>query len=135
MNDKKYEQQKKRVIKLWKKWRIPLGLGWWRIELIYSREHVQGDTAYAPPSNNGDFVCIFDVKTNYYYRMATITAYLPVIQDVNDESLERYFIHECMHIILKAMSHKNTAKEEESVATMLADAILWTVKGVKNKKI
>ena len=135
MNDKEYEKQKKRVEKLFKKWRDPLGLGWWRITISYSREHAKGDTRYAPPDVNGIYDCVFDITCDYYYKIATIEAYLPVIKDIKDENLERYFIHEMMHIILKPMQHKEKAPDEELVATSLADAFLWVVEGVKEKKL
>lgn len=135
MNDKEYEKQKKRVTKLWNKWRSPLGIGWWRVTVIYSRDKSTGSTLYAPPDVDGSFECVFDVRSDYYYKTATITAYLPVVKDLKDELLERSFIHELMHIQLKAMQHKDTAKEEELVATSLADAILWVVEATKKKEL
>lgn len=135
MNDKEYEKQKKRVLKLSEKWRNPLGLGWWRITEVFSRERSTNETAYAPPSTNGKYDSVFEVSTDYYYKTAVITAYLPVIQNVSDSDLERYYIHELMHIHLSAMKHPDRAKEEELTATSLADAFLWVVEATKRKEL
>ena len=136
MNDKEYEKQKKRVNKVFNKWRTPLGLGWWRIDLTYSREtSAGGELVYAAPSIGGKFTCAMEVTCDFYYKTAIITFYLPTIQFISDQVLDRYMIHELMHIHLKPMQHPERAKEEELVATSLADAILWTIEAVNKKEL
>ena len=135
MKEIEYKKQKNRVEKLFWKWRTPLGLGWWKIELHYSDEESKSELTYAPPDIDTKYTCIFDVHSDYYYNTATITAYLPIVKNVKDEDLERYFLHEMMHILLRPMKHKDTAKEEELVATKLADAFGWVVEAVKKGKL
>ena len=61
MKDKEYDKQKKRVEKLFWKWRTPLGLGWWKIDLRYSDIKSESETIYAPPDIDNKYECIFDV--------------------------------------------------------------------------
>lgn len=137
MTDKDFKTQQARVRKLFWKWRKPLGLAMWVVTLDYSRERNEASTlTYAPPDVSGFFSCVFDVHADFYYKTAGITAYLPIVMNVkDDETLERYFVHELMHIILRPMKHKQRSKEEELVATNLADAFLWTVEAVKKKEL
>lgn len=134
MNDKEYEKQKKRVQKCFYKWRTPLGIGWWRVTLEYSREGMSS-TRYEPSDHNGKFACVLAVTSDYYYKTAVIEANLPVIQEVKDEDLDRYMLHELMHLHLKPMQHPDKTEQEELVATSLADAILWVVEAVKKKDL
>ena len=137
MNDKEYEQQKNRVKKLLDKWRTPLGLGWWRVTLEYSREKSRGEDTPSEHNAdvNGTWDVIFSTRSDFHYKVATITAFLPIIKDINDEDMERYFLHECMHILVTPMKHKDKGPQEELVATTLADTILWVVEGTKKKKL
>ena len=137
MDDKTYEIQKKRVKKLFDKWRMPLGFGWWKITLSYSREKSRGEGV--PSEHNADIEgawdVVFSTRSDFYYRTATITAFLPIIQDLNDEDTERYFLHECAHILVTPMKHKDRSAEEELVATTFADTILWVVEAAKKKQL
>lgn len=137
MTDKEYKKQSKRVERLFHKWVGPLGLKWWEISLHCVRERKTGDTSsYAPPDIDGFFTCIFDVHCDYFYKTADINAYIPIVEGIEDEAnLERYFLHELMHILVRPMKHKQKAGEEEQVATMLADAFLWVAKAAKDKKL
>ena len=139
MNDKEYERQKNRVRRLFHKWRQPLGLGWWRLTFIYSREPKREQTIPSEhlTDRQGIWDCVFETRSDYFYKTATITAYLSIIENIKDEDLERYFLHEIMHLYLGSMKHSERGKEEELVATSLADMILWVVsskiKLAKNK--
>ena len=136
MDDKTFLQQKKRVEKLFDKWRNPLGLGWWRVTLVYSREKNREEANDHDADINSTWETIFNVRSDFYYKTALITAFLPVIENIKDTELERYFLHECMHIHLTPMKHKDRAPQEELVATTLADVVLWVVDefGKKKKK-
>lgn len=127
MNDKEYREQKKRIEKLIKKWVDVLGLGWWCLRYNYIRgSHDGGPTAYAPPTDkSGDLVCVMTCTTDYYYKTAELSFYLETLMGYSDRDVERYFIHELMHIHLKPMQTRSKAAEEELVATQLADAFLW----------
>jgi hypothetical protein len=127
MTDKEYREQKKRIQKLIDKWVHTLGLDWWEIIYEYVRgEHDGSETNYMPFTGKGSrYACIMEVSTDYYYRTARMTFYLQTCIDYDDAALERYFVHECMHIFLKAMQTKQKASEEELVATSLASAVIW----------
>lgn len=127
MTDKQYKEQKARMKKLINKWVAPLGLNWWKLQYEWIRsDHDGGETTYMPfTGKDQKFTCIMSVVTDYYYKTATIQFYLLTLMDYSDEELERHFVHECMHIHLKAMQTKQKAAEEELVATSLADAFIW----------
>lgn len=132
MNDKEFNTQRKRVLKIWNKWRNPLGMGWWKVTIDFSRESKpDGDATYAPTDVSGKWSCVFDVRCDYMYKTAGVTAYLPIVKNISDEKLERYFLHELMHIHLSAMRHKDRSAEEELVATTLADVVLWVTEEKK----
>ena len=137
MDDKTYELQKKRVKNLFDKWQTPLGLGWWKITIVYSREKSRGEGT--PSEHNadigGEWDVIFNVRTDFYYKIAVITAFLPVIEQLSDEDTERYFLHECAHILVCPMEHKDRESQEELVATTIADTILWVIDAVKKKQL
>lgn len=126
MTKKELNIQKRRVQRLADKWIQPLGLGWWRIDLLYSTEvDRSGMTTYQPADIGGTYETVFAVGTDHNYMIARITAILPVIAQIEDERLEEYFVHELMHIFLRPMRTKQCAGEEEQVATRLARAFLW----------
>ena len=137
MNDKSYEKQKKRVKKLFDKWRTPLGLGWWKITIVYSREKSRGEGINGEHNTDieGTWDIVFSTCSDFYYKIATITAFLPIIQNLSDENVERYLLHECAHILVTPMKHKDRELQEELVATTIADTILWVVEATKRKKI
>lgn len=131
MTDREYLQQKKRVRLLMNKWVKPLGLRRWKIEFIYSREKRDDhqESSYRPPSKHGEWITAFATTADPYYLTATITAYFPALIDVDDTDLEEYFLHELMHVFLSPMHHHATRKEEELVATTLAQAFQWVKQG------
>lgn len=127
MTDKEYREQKRRVELLIKKWVQPLGLNWWELTYVWVRgSHDPAEvTNYAPFSGRqGEYTCIMDVSTDYYYKTATIRFFLETIREYDD--IERYFVHELMHIFLKPMQSKGKYAEEELIATHLANAFIWT---------
>ncbi len=130
MTDREYEFQKARIRKLTKKWVKPLGLNWWRIDFFYSRhKHNENDTYdYSPKDIKGHWVSAMDTRADPYYLTATITFYLPILESIDDDELEEYYVHELMHIFLRPMHEKKTAAQEELVATKLAQAFIWSLK-------
>lgn len=139
MTDKEYLEQKKRIEKLIKKWVGPLGLNWWELAYIWVRGEHDGNnnTDYAPfvDGKTNRWTCIMEVTTDYYYKTATIKFYLETCMGYDDDAIERYFVHELMHIFLKPMHSTKTAHEEELVATHLANAFIWSrIEGERVKK-
>jgi hypothetical protein len=125
VTDKEYREQKKRIEALIRKWIQPLGLNWWELTYVWIRgTHDGSETVYAPfTGKNEQYACIMEVSTDYYYKTATIKFYLETIKEYED--IERYFVHELMHIFLKPMQSKGKADEEELIATHLANAFIW----------
>jgi len=131
MKDKDYKIQVKRIKSLIKKWVKPMGLGWWRIDFIYERQEAGANLSeadYSPKDIGGNWMCAMETRADPYYLTASVTCYLPTIQELDDEDLEEYFLHELMHIFLRPMHHAKTSKEEELVATKLAQAFIWIKK-------
>jgi len=123
MNDKEYNAQKKRIRKLKKKWHEALGLNWWRVTYVYSRESRDGTPVSYDNGNDWDIAATCECDSNY--MTATITFFLPQLVNIEDEELEEIFLHECMHILINPMRHKNRSAEEERVATTLARSVIW----------
>lgn len=134
MTDKEYEAQKKRIRRLTKKWFHKLGLGWWKIDIEYSR--VSSDpfekTAYSPKLISGKWVSVMATSADPWYRKALITCYLPEVSTLDDEELEETYLHELMHVFLSPMKNPKFAKEEEAVAQSLAKAFIWSQNGNKS---
>ena len=123
MTDKDFRTQKERIRKLIKKWHKTIGLNWWRIEYVYSRERDgDGPSNYEP---DGNWTTAADCSADDSYLTASITFYLPNLVKIEDDELEEIYLHEIMHVFLKPMQTKEKAAEEERVATMLARAMVW----------
>lgn len=122
MTDKEFTTQKRRVETLIKKWKDNLGLGWWNITWVWEREHDDEDTKNSHTAGR--------CQTQWEYKNAVVTFYLPSVAELDAHGLERIFVHECMHILVSPMAKKGADEKEELTATMLADAFLWTA-GVK----
>lgn len=129
MTDKEYRFEKKRIEKLIKKWRTPLGLGWWNIQFTFEREEpeLRGEHEYAPKDMNGNWIVVADTRVDPYYLRAFMRFFVLQTQSLKDDELEDTFLHECMHILLSPMHSKSTSKEEETVATKLAQAFVWVM--------
>lgn len=123
MTDKEYSKEKRRVEKLLEKWIKPLGLGWWMIDISYSRDFA-GDT--------DGFDTVAECSSKWYYRIADVKFYLPAVARIDDARLEVLVVHELMHIFVNEMREKDEdRRHEEHVVTGLANAIVWAVNGTK----
>jgi len=137
MTDKEVEKEKVRIKKLANKWMSTLGLNWWtKIDISYHRTEDDGDgpTAYSPKALGGEWVCPMSVTCDPNYLTAEIKVFMPFTSKLDDRELEETFLHEVSHIILSPMHHKQTSKEEELVATKLAQAFYWTRSAGEKKK-
>lgn len=123
MDDAEYEAQKARVQRLIAKWVRPIGLGWWQINMEWTRAHGE--------RRDDDFEVKFVCRADWRYALANITVYLPGIAGVTDDDLERMFVHELMHVFLCEMrvtdedGARKQRDHEERVATMLANGFMW----------
>lgn len=138
MKDKEYRDQKKRIQKLIDKWVRPIGLGWWSLKYHWVRGEFDPTepTPYAPfTGENNKYVYIMSVSTDYFYQTANLTFYLQTLLEYpDDEEVEKFFVHELMHIFLKPLQSKQKAGEEELVATQLANAMIWSREAGEKKK-
>lgn len=129
MRDKEYNFQKKRIQKLIKKWVGPLGLRWYRLKFNYHDVPNMEESDYEPKSIDGMWETAMATCADHNYCTASIDFYLPTIAKIkDDDEVEEYFIHELMHIFLRPMHSKETAAQEELVATKLAQAFFWVTK-------
>lgn len=124
MTDAEYEAQKARVDAVLAKWVNSIGLGWWRLSYVWSRDPaVEGEGGAS--SDKTAAVC----TVLWQYLCATITFYLPTLADEDDSHLEWIIVHELMHVFLREMRWTNddgdNIDHEERVATMLAHGFMW----------
>jgi len=114
------DQLQKKITKLAEKWLIILGLrNWVNINLQVSEES-------CPRGKD----TVATAYPEWEYRHATIEFYLPACQEIDDDKLEYFFVHECCHILVNEMASKKKGarKHEERTVTQLAQAFLWTWK-------
>lgn len=117
MTDKEFAAQKKRVMKFWDKYFTAIGMGWWAVEVNWSRERE------ADSSNT-----IGITHASWEYRQGNVTFFLPTCADLNDEQLEEAVVHEMVHIIAEGIhdTRDDQAREiTEYTVTSLARAIVW----------
>jgi hypothetical protein len=118
MKSKDFKRQVKRLRRLAKKWAEPLGLGDWRIT------QYNYDDNESRRFERGDDYAMFVTYAAWQYKHATIEAYIPEVERMDDSALEEYYIHELMHIHLNEMREEGKGHEDR-VATQLAKAFRW----------
>lgn len=134
MNDREFNEQKKRIQALIDKWKDPLGLGWWQINFNYCREGEIERTHGDDPEAR--FTALMDVQSEWQYLHASVRVNMPKLAQVDDEDLEQSFVHELMHIYVSEMQVpawadapaeiiQSLRDHEERVVTMLARAVCW----------
>lgn len=127
MTDKQYREQKARVEKIWDEWYDILAMWWWRIDRTWDR---------AREENNYD--CIAKTSSNWQYRTAHITFYLPTALDLDDSHLEESIVHEFVHVLLAPIQdmRDDQAREiTEHTVTTVARTLIWAKEaGQKNGK-
>lgn len=117
MTDKQYTAQKKRVMKFWDKYFDSIGMGWWAVEVNWSREREE---------NSPDTVGL--TTASWEYRTGNVTFFLPKCAEINDDQLEEAVVHEMVHIIAEGIHdlRDDQAREiTEYSVTSLARAIVW----------
>jgi len=119
MNDKEYKELKTRIKKLIEKWFRPAGFGWWRVDFVYSRERM--------PDNDD---CAASTHADWQYSHGTITFYLPVLTNLNDEELEHTLVHELCHLTASGWHNMQdtgdaTARFERTVDDF-AKHLIWS---------
>lgn len=108
--------------KLAEKWTWALALDTWKIDVRFEREP-------GPSDAHGWHECM-QVNLQWAYQEATISVFVPSLEGLSDQDVERMFLHECMHILTGELAPANpsTAFREhfEHVATMLSLVMMRT---------
>lgn len=118
MTDKQFEKERRRVRKLWDKWFRPIGMGWWQVDLSWARERDEDEPATAGLTT-----------TNWQYRTAHVTFFLPSTAELNDEKLEEVVVHELVHILcgpIQDMSTDERREITEHTVTTIARSLIWS---------
>lgn len=123
MSDKEYREQKKRVQKYINKWFRPMGIGWFAVDFVWSRE----------TKNGKDCDVAADADVKWEYRKALITYYLPVIKDIDDSKVENVVIHEFVHILLGGLNREDTPQEVLEYTTELVTSSFGWVRDAGKK--
>lgn len=129
MKDKEYKEQKKRVEKYLNKWAKPIGMGWHKLDIEFSRE-ISVDIPDALAVTN----CLWE------YRKALITFYLPIIAETNDDDLEHNVVHELSHVLSWPIwaqldqSNNETKQIGEYATESIANALIWAREAGKEDK-
>jgi hypothetical protein len=142
VTDREYNEQKRRIQALIKKWVRPLGLGWWQIDFTYNRDGLE--------SKRGDRDCVGSCDADWEYLRAYVSFNLPKLAEMDNDDAERVFVHELCHIFVNEMrmwgdreieseKHDEAMHHEERVVTQLANAFLWARQagfdeGIRNVK-
>lgn len=118
MTDKEYKEQKARVKKYIDKWFKVMGLGWFRVDMEWAREH-DGETGARTLSS-------------WQYRNATITWFLPQLAKYEDEVVESTVVHEFCHVLLSGLAQTQQEDDNNSgnqineyTTELVASAMKW----------
>lgn len=133
LTDKEYREQRTRIRKLVKKWRVPLGLTHWNFDTEYCR---------VPMGEVDGFRRVATASVKWEYLDALLSFNMLEIRDMDDDRLEEVFVHECCHVLINEMrewdngSVEAKIRHEERVVCTLTNAFLWVRKAdVKKPKI
>lgn len=134
MNDVEYEAQKARLTVVRDRWLRTVGLGQWRFTMSYDRTGADFADSVV---RSGGFVSgsVARCYPDWRYLIATIIWNMPELLHVDDEDLERVFVHELMHVFLHEIrdvangedgsADAHLLEHEERVCSVLAAAFLW----------
>lgn len=115
MTGKERQTVRRRIRRLFSKWRDHLGLSRWRFNLEYGEEPLFLNGHYEPR------VTAMTGVQDWPYMQATITFNVDMIQDVDDHHLEEVMIHELLHLFFAPFSGSDEL--EELMVTQLARSI------------
>lgn len=128
MKRKAFKRQRRRVRKLFEAWLYPLGLLWWRIDIVYHRRR----KGFRHDRTTQTFA---RVTANWCYMTAQIDVNVSAAQHQSDADLEHAVVHELAHILVReAGDPKGVTLHEERVCTTLAKAFIW-VRDLKQQQI
>lgn len=117
MTDKDFKAQKKRVLDFWNMYFSEIGMGWWAVELNWSREREE---------SSPDTIAL--TNASWEYRNGNVTFFLPKCAEISDDQLEEAVVHEMVHIIAEGihdLRDDQSREITEYTVTSLARAIVW----------
>lgn len=113
-----WRKQRNRVRALYERWKNILALYEWDLPTTYESGPMVIDGA-----ENAEAAACASVR--WQYRSATLRFNVEECAKMDDDELERCYVHECMHVLLAEMREKDhELKHEERSATMLAWALV-----------
>lgn len=129
MNDEEFEKQRQRVRDLATWWQPKLALNEWEINHYFHR--VSSDM---PDGHAGQATAV--CRPHWEYLLAAIHWDLSTLADVEDDMLERVFVHELMHIHLaETRAKKDRSAHQERVATELALSFVFLKKELSSSEL
>jgi hypothetical protein len=119
VNDREYARARRRVERIFHRWRADLGLRWWSVRLEFERER--------HPRDSTETCVLGETTANWKYMNARIVFFLPEIAAMDDADLERSVVHELVHVLVNEMTERDEDDaHQERVVTTLTDAFIWT---------
>ena len=103
------------------KWLQPLGLLWWKVEIIYYDDPMEIARRFV----EGDGISRGTCNADWRYGTATVRLNLPALAEHSDNDIEMIVVHELVHILVNEMREEGI-DHEERVVTGLTKAFLWT---------
>lgn len=124
------QETQDRISELSRLWVHRLGLGWWKVDIIY-RDDPQ--TVLERFGNDDNEIVLARTFVSWMYGEAKIEVNLLGWKDLDDTEKERAIVHELMHILVNEM-REGEIHHEERVVTGLTKAIFWTLADIEKEK-
>lgn len=128
MTDEEYKKQKARTQKYIDKWYRTLGLNWFRVDIVWSRDR---DTEHPDTAARAN--------SQWQYKRGDVTFFLPVLAENEDEVVEETVIHEFCHILLSGLwqlvgDHNDVATKHinEYTTELITNALVWAREAGQN---
>ena len=115
----KVTRTRERLARLWEDIGRKMGMAWWEAEFVYSTDRKRF-------RRRGNGECVMICYADWRYGRFTLDINVKRVAELDDATLESYFIHEMMHVLVNEMRQKeDTLAHEERVVTGLTKAFEW----------
>jgi predicted SprT family Zn-dependent metalloprotease len=132
MNNKQYKTIHNKIDAQIREWKSLLWLGMWTININYITK-IDQIKKYFPKKSDGSIV-LARTYSSWQYMTADIDINVPQWENLSDDEIRDYVVHELCHVLLDEMHNcDKDPMHEERVATMLQTAFVWTYDN-KNSK-
>ena len=128
MRKKERRRQEKRVRHLVEQWAEPMGLLWWKIDVVYYADYDECRGLFAKPGD-ASVETVATTYASWQYLEATIEVNLQRVAKMDDDDLAYTVIHELAHVLVNEMrevEQEGGVAHEERVVTTVAKALRWT---------